>query len=149
VTSEAQHILLKKKDVCRKYHTILNKLIKFALKTYVALSSMSEGYLKFLTLCFFRVKVFRDEFFEVMDEKHKDDEIQRRLAEYQREIEPKTSFHDNFFKMKTNWDELLYKELEHEAEFKKDEEELKASLKNKKWFMEIGFRDELFYSFCS
>lgn len=69
--------------------------------------------------------------------------------DFQKEVEPKTSFQDNFLKMKTDWNELFYKEFQNDVEFMKSEEELRSCLRNKKWFMEIGFKDELFYTFCT
>jgi hypothetical protein len=58
---------MKKKEVSKKYLTILYNLIKYAMKNYVLTTSMSLGYLKFLSLCFFRIKSFRNEFFNIID----------------------------------------------------------------------------------
>lgn len=61
-------MLAKKREVCKKYHRTLNNLIKYALKSYYGINSMSEGYIKFLAICFFRVKSFREHFFQALEE---------------------------------------------------------------------------------
>lgn len=35
----------------------------------------------------------------------------------------------------------------NDPEFRKSEEDLRGNFKSKKWFMEIGYRDELYYNF--
>lgn len=60
-------MLAKKKEVGKKYHRILNSLIKYALKSYTGINIISEGYINFLGICFFRVKSFRDHFFQALE----------------------------------------------------------------------------------
>jgi hypothetical protein len=66
-TTEAKCNLARKKDVSKKYLVALYNLIKYALRNYVLTSSISEGFTQFLSLCFFRVKSFRNEFFSMID----------------------------------------------------------------------------------
>jgi hypothetical protein len=70
---------MRKKDVGRKYYMTFNKLIKFALCNYVTGNINSGGYLNFLTLSFFRVKIFREEFFGILEEGVDKCEIEKRL----------------------------------------------------------------------
>lgn len=67
--------------------------------------------MNFLCIVFLRVKIFREEFFSMIDVCMEDEEVEHKLTEYQSEVEPKTSFNEHFVKMKTDWQTLFYKDF--------------------------------------
>lgn len=103
----------------------------------------------FLAFAFFRIPSFREYFFQVIEYEENYSKMEEKLLVFQREIEPKTSFSSSFAEIKGDWTSHFYDELVNEPRSKDLFNSLRANYKSKRWFMEISYKDEVFYDFIS
>jgi len=74
---------MKKREVAVKYQNTLYKLVYYALKGYGLYHNDNSKLSGFLAFAFFRIPLFREYFFEVINYEDKYDEMEKKLKVFQ------------------------------------------------------------------